>query len=280
MTTTLLILTALITVAALLNQATTNNAKLNSSEDPFRLGFGKIDPRLTIETYNGLKRASGLLRAVLLANLPQAICSFLYLAYNGLFTCMLLSDEWSRYFLRPKPLRVTTPHGQQRSKHYLQLPFAYSIPLLAASALLHWIISESIFLARVDYYKEGKYLEYESTSETGFSPLAILLALLLGVVLLVVLIMHGFRRFKSPIPVVGSCSVAIASACHRPKDDEDAAYLPVAWGDVNAEGSGEVGHCTFTSQEVYEPVQGRLYAGGFDSDNTKSVRRGDAETCI
>lgn len=71
----------------------------------------------------------------------------------------------------------------------------------------------------------------------------------------------GFRRFKSHIPVAGSCSVAIAAATHRPKSDVDAAYLPVQWGEVNNEGTEEVGHCCFTSEVVQEMIPGRMYAG-------------------
>ena len=268
-----LILTALILVAVLLRLGTTNPS-LQSEAQAFRLGFGKIDPGAIITLY-GLTQtgANGLLSAVLIANSPQTICSFLYLAYNGLFTCMLLSQEWSRYFLRAKPLRVTTPYGQQRSKYYLQLPFTYSCPLLTASVLLHWLISESIFLARIDYYSNGILDKWRSSSEVGYSPLAILLALLLGFAMLGVLIGHGFRRFSSPMPVAGSCSVAIASACHRPKDDDDAAYLPVSWGEVNHEGTEEVGHCTFTSQQVYEPVKDRMYAGSHHRRDSIHVPR-------
>lgn len=127
--------------------------------------------------------------------------------------------------------------------------------------MLHWLISESIFLARIDFYEDGVEDKDLSCSQTGYSLVPILLVIVLGLVMLGALVGQGFRRFASPMPVVGSCSVAIASACHRPKDDEDAAYLPVAWVEVHHEGTTDVGHCTFTSQQVYEPVKGRLYAG-------------------
>ena len=266
-TTALLLLVAVIAVAALLSYGLfiIRMAFDNPAQD-FRLGFGAIDPRFQIFIAElPDSGTAGFLAVVLLANTPQMICSFIYLAYNGLFTCMLLADEWSRYFLNPKPLRVTSPRGQQRSKYYLQLPFAFSVPLLATSAFLHWLISESIFLVQVDlhYGDQGRMYSYPNP---GFSPMPILLVVIVGTIMLVVLIGHGwFRRFSSPMPVVGSCSVAIASACHPPASDElNAAFLPVAWGDVSGGPVGEVGHCSFTSQRVYEPVNGRLYAGGSD----------------
>jgi hypothetical protein len=74
---------------------------------------------------------TGLIATTLLANLPQGILSFLYLTYNGLFTCMLGSYEWSRFGQFRKPLRVTAPVESQRSTYYLQLPYTYAIVCLS-----------------------------------------------------------------------------------------------------------------------------------------------------
>lgn len=121
--------------------------------------------------------------------------------------------------------------------------------------------------------------EFASFSQTGYSPLAILLVIIVGIVMLGVLVAHAFRRLASRMPVVGSCSVAIASACHRPKDDDDAVFLPVAWGEVNQQGFGEVGHCNFTSYPVYEPVEGRMYAGhDVMGEGAQSIRLRAART--
>ncbi|KAI7066054.1 hypothetical protein KC340_g14348 [Hortaea werneckii] len=145
--------------------------------------FGAVDSRALLDA--GLPRlgSESLVLSVLLANLPQAIVSFLYLAYNALFTCMCLAHEYSKYGLpdRKKALRVTTPHGQQRSTYYLQLPFRYAAPLLVASATLHWLISQGIFLARIsttDY--KGQATSANDFSEVGYSCLPILLAMILG----------------------------------------------------------------------------------------------------
>ena len=91
----------------------------------------------------------GLVGLAVLTNMPQLLLSFLFLSYNGLFTCMLLSKEWMGYASMHTPLHVTHAKGEQRSKWRLQLPYHYSIPLMALSTLLHWLISLSLFLARV-----------------------------------------------------------------------------------------------------------------------------------
>lgn len=88
----------------------------------YELGFGAVSSNSII----GISFPS-LLATVLLANLPQGVLSFLYLTYNGLFSCMLGAQEWSRFARHRKPLRVTSPEGKQRSTYYLQLPYTYAI---------------------------------------------------------------------------------------------------------------------------------------------------------
>ena len=115
-----LIVISLIVTGALLDMGVTAlSSQSGSGQTLFSLGFGAVDSRTLISAGLPQGGASGLVSAVLLANRPQAILSFLYLAYNGLPTCIFLSDEYSKYAVegRRKPLRVTTPHGQQR-KHY------------------------------------------------------------------------------------------------------------------------------------------------------------------
>lgn len=84
--------------------------------------------------------------SVLLPNTPQLILSCAYFAYNALYTRLLTESEWQSFSLGYRPLRVTSPQGEQWSTFRLQLPYRYSIPLLVTSILLHWITSNAIFL--------------------------------------------------------------------------------------------------------------------------------------
>lgn len=188
-----------------------------------------------------------------------------------MLTCF---QEWSQYAIRRKSLRVTSPHGSQRSSYYLQLPLRYSAPLLVISATLHWIISQSIFLALINQYDDGVESSEGNITSVGYSCPPIVVAILIGALLSVVAIGMGFQRFKSEMPVASSCSVAIAAACHRPKDDVDAAYLPVQWGEIYDHRTNEMGHCCFTSQAVEPLVPGRMYAG--DTVAFTSARVGES----
>ena len=178
---------------------------------------------------------------------------------------MLLAQEWNRYATHRKTLRVTSAVGEQRSTYWLQLPYRYSIPLLLTSATLHWLVSQSIFLARVIVLDDmGVEVPQATVSACGYSTIATIFVIFLGSLIVIVGLAHGFRRFYSVMPLARSCSAAISAACHPPEMDTDAALKAVQWGIVetydNENGDNDVGHCCFTSFEVSEPIEGQMYA--------------------
>ncbi|KAK0837876.1 hypothetical protein LTS02_017887 [Friedmanniomyces endolithicus] len=231
---------------------------LDPNQSVFSLGFGTVDSRATIVDSLPKSNGAGLAAAVLVANLPQVICSLLYFAYNALFTSMLLSYEYSQYGVggRRKALRVSSPKGQQRSKYFLHLPYTYSVPLIAISTLLHWLVSQSLFLVRITVSQDAS----NNLSKLGFSCGPILATTIVASVLLLAAPAFGLRKLVSHIPLASACSMALSAACHPPEDDVDAAYLTLRWGAVD-DAIDSVGHCCFTSQEVRDPRPGRLYAG-------------------
>ena len=224
----------------------------------WQTGFGSVNAESIVPL------GVGPISAIFIVNSPQIVLSFLFLTYNSLFTCMLLSSEWNGYAYERKSLRVTNPTGSQRSTYRLQLPYKYGIPLLIISGTIHWLVSQSIFLARIDKYDvDGRERPFYSVgSYIGYSRLAFVTALLLGSVVVILSILNGFRNYKPGIPLVGSCSAAISAACHRPREDEDAADKTLMWGVVSMKDG--VGHCCFTSFEVTTPIKDERYAG-FDT---------------
>ena len=232
----------------------------SSSGSNFRnSGFGTVNTDMMARwSFGG---TSGILLTALIANIPQLLLSFLFLTYNGLYTCMLLADEWSGYAHERKPLRVTQPRGSQRSTYRLQLPYKYVIPLCVISTVLHWLVSRSLFLARVTLYtRDGQEDPGESISTIGYSCIPLLIVIILGSVTVLAGILNGFRRYKPGVPLVGSCSAAISAACHLPEEDVHASEKPVLWGVVSRK-EGGVGHCSFTSLKAEAPVEGESYAG-------------------
>ena len=156
--------------------------------------------------------------------------------YNGLNTSLLASFEWSKFAKYKKTLRVASPMRVQRSTYWLQLPYRYGLPLSLTCSLMHWLISQSIFLARVDVYNpRGStftesfriLLHSDRIPTCGYSVPAIMLALTLGTMMLLALVTIGHRNLDNDIPLAGSCSLAIRAACHQPSGDEDAAFEPI-----------------------------------------------------
>lgn len=246
--------------AGILLRIGTESLSSTSISHLWSLGFGAV----TLETLVNWNKSgsSGLLLNVLVANSPQALLSFLFLTYNGLYTCMLMANEWSDYAYERKALRVTDPVGDQRSTYRLQIPYRYGIPLTVLSVILHWLVSQSLFLARVaSYDSKGEEDTSEMKSTIGYSCIAIISVIIVGAIIVTLGILNGFRRYRPGIPLVGSCSAAISAACHAPREDDDAT-LPVLWGAVShSQEDGTVGHCCFTSFSTSPPMEGEFYAG-------------------
>lgn len=116
----------------------------------------------------------GLISNVILANTPQLMASTFYLLYNGILTMFLVQFEFSNMYKTRKSLRVSEPVGTQRSSYPISLPFRYGIPLSISSGVMSWLLSQSLFLARITaLHPDGTPDRANSFSTTGYSPIAI-----------------------------------------------------------------------------------------------------------
>jgi len=241
-----------------------SNTGSSSVIDLWNMGFGAINLRSVIAFSRGGRTIwyQPLIAMVLLANTPQVILSTLYFMYNAIYTAMVSEDEWQRFSHQRKALRVTSPEGEQRSTYFLSLPYRYAIPLIVISSIMHWLVSQSIFLASVVITDENGIDTGAGFTTCGWSSIAIIFVIFVGSLMILTAFAMGFLRLKGTMPLAGGCSAVISAACHPPSTDAHASLLPVKWGAVIGvgEAEGEVGHCTLTSEEVAGPVEGRLYA--------------------
>lgn len=129
---------------------------------------------------------------VYFTNVPQSLFSILYFQYNGFFTCMLSSREWSSFSKKKKPLRVSSHlQGQQRSRYFLQLPYRFSIPLIIISILMHWVLSQSLFLVVGDKREdETSDLEWQFAT-VEYSPIAIMFAVITSLFMVAWVVITG-----------------------------------------------------------------------------------------
>ncbi|KAJ9224610.1 hypothetical protein DTO021C3_722 [Paecilomyces variotii] len=199
----------------------------------WQLGFGTATPTTLITAFSATGGSSSFIGMILLANVPQLLVSTAYFLYNGLLTNMLLAAEYDDYAMSRKPLRVSWPKGQQRSTYYLSLPYRYGIPLLIVSAMLHWLVSESIFYVEIlQFNMYGKLMSNDRIVTCGFSPIAIIFAIGLGCLMVFAVLGLGLRWYQSNMPLVHGCSAAISAACHPLTDDNEHALKPIMWGEI------------------------------------------------
>lgn len=229
----------------------------------WQLGLGKPHPQTIISWRFMTEGYGALVTAVLISNSPQLILSLIYLIFNNLWTILFLSLEWSSYAHSHKPLRVSSPRGMQQSTYFLHIPYRFGLPLLAYSALLHWLVSQSIFLIEVQYWEDGRLDPSSSNVSCGYSPLGMILTVIVGVSLILgTLAFSCFKQLKNSMPLVGSCSAAISAACHPPANGADS-LKPVKWGvvsDTDGDGKQSIGHISFSSGEVLPPIPGHYYS--------------------
>jgi len=200
--------------------------------------------------------------------------------YNRVLTAMLAMDEWSRFAYRKATLRVSYPTGGQRSTYWLHLPYRFSVPLLIVTSVMHWLVSQSIFLARLELYDANGnpltqsnptdgphaggagYFYYQPTITTiGYSPKALVATIALGSAMIIFLIGLGFRRYKGGIPLICNNSLSISAACHPLVKERDAAHSKVMWGAVSHGDDTTPGRCCLTStKSVVKPSDKYRYA--------------------
>lgn len=126
------------------------------------------------------------------------------------------------------------PKGSQHLTYYLSLPYRYSIPLLITHAVLHWLVSQSLFYVEIlPYDISGNPLAEYQIINCGYSPIAIICAIVFGSVMVCTILGLGLKRFKTNMPLAASCSMTISAACHPPPGD-DHALKPVMWGEIPA----------------------------------------------
>lgn len=222
--------------------------------------LGEASPSTTLSSLHRLSGTPAIFSMVLLANVPQLLVSAAYFMLNALLTIMLGAVEYDDYSRDRKPLRVSWPRGAQRSTYYLSLPYRYSSPLLVASAVLHWLVSQSFFFVEVIPFDiNGVPDPHKEIITCGHSPVATIFAIAVGGSLLVVSMLLGLRRFRSPMPLAAQCSAAISAACHpttaSPDDDANHALKPVRWGEIAGVYSGPT--MTFSNR-----IRGDLYPTG------------------
>ncbi|KAF3033635.1 hypothetical protein E8E12_004407 [Didymella heteroderae] len=180
---------------------------------------------------------SGLLLNAWLVNLPQIILSFCYLALNAICTSMASAQEWNNVAHTRKGLRVTRPFAEQRSTYFLQLPYRWAVPLIVTSGILHWLLSQSFFLVRLNVVNASNVV-VESQTTSGYARLSLLVFFAVALILILV----------------------ISAACHPSNNQARDLHLKkVKWGVVDETVDNGYAHCSITAGSLKKVKVGQKY---------------------
>ncbi|KAK8166579.1 hypothetical protein IWX90DRAFT_217317 [Phyllosticta citrichinensis] len=119
----------------------------------------------------------------------------------GSITSLLLADEWNRFLTTRKALRVSTPRSLQHSSYFLPLPLKYSVSLTVLNTLLHWLVSQCVFVVAFVEYVTPDFAHDHSNDAfiIGFLTIAVVLAIAVGALLfLAPLPLAWFWRLRAP----------------------------------------------------------------------------------
>ncbi|KAL5384274.1 hypothetical protein DPSP01_005420 [Paraphaeosphaeria sporulosa] len=235
----------------------------------WELGFGRAHQDAVV-IYDTV---TSLVGVALLANIPQILLASVWLLYMGILTSMFLAADWAAFGTKGQRLMVKNARGEQRGTWLLGAPLAWGLPLLILQVILHWLISQSIFLISLNIHDpDGTLTKYRKEGprflNCGYSPIAIIFCIVASLLLMLSAIALAFRRFpQGAPPVAATCSAAISAACHLPYGmlKHDSLYGNMKWGQCGQPQYG-VGHCALMPEGAFKagyaqtPVPGWAYA--------------------
>jgi hypothetical protein len=95
-------------------------------------------------------------------------------------------------------------------------------------SLLYWCISQSIFLEQAKaLWPDGTRRYNANLSRIGYSTMGLIITIVVRAIFILGLVGLGFRKVAFHIPIVSTNCAAISVATHCPKENVNAALLPV-----------------------------------------------------
>lgn len=180
-----------------------------------------------------------------------------------------------------KALRVSRPRGHQRSTYWLSLPYRYSIPLTVFLVLMHFFLSQTIDISRIEVLDSmGRLTTRGIDSTIMFNGQYMIAMSAVGIVLAQWQFFWGLTKFDNHIPYHKNSSAMISALCHindpyklgkqySRRQLRDVASKPLTWGVTRTpiefvdvvSGREEVipGHCSFSVEPVELPICGMRY---------------------
>jgi hypothetical protein len=207
---------------------------------------------------------------VIIANSPQLWLSFGYLLWNNQITRIWMEREWRSYYRNTHVPRVSykTDETGVRATRWLQLPYWLTAILMTLSTVMHWLVSQTMFVVQILGSPGYFYMNY--------SPLAIICIGIVAAVLVLAITIYYFIPVRTWMPLMAGSARVVFESCVR----LDSASLPVggvAWGDISTTTERLAGF-----GEIVGPlVKGVMYPGLIveeHRDNSEYMFRVESDT--
>jgi hypothetical protein len=157
-----------------------------------------------------------------------------------------MEHEWRSYNLRRKIPRISHDADQVggvRATRFLQLPYAATAFFMTTSTILHWLVSQALFVSGgIDQFP-FEWSQFSGVAVIVWSPLALLIIGLITFILLLATTIYYIWPFYTVMPVMaGSARVVLDACCQL---QEPLPMSGIQWGDISSDkewiaGFGEI----------------------------------------
>lgn len=201
-----------------------------------RYGLGTVDPETSIVPGNAHYQDANpntFPVLVLIANTPQLFFSISYLFWNNQITRIYMEHEWRSYYeTKAKKPRVSYlieegDHRRYKTSRYLQLPTTFTVIWMLINSVMHWLLSQTLFVVEILPGRETPANFY-----LNYSPPAIFAIGFIVTVVVICMIIFFFWPQKSKMPLMNGSLLVVLQSCLHLKGD-DVPVGGISWGDIS-----------------------------------------------
>jgi hypothetical protein len=223
-----------------------------------RFGLGTIDPLTSIPGGTNYQDESPntFPIQVLIANCPQLWLSIGYLLWNNQISRIWMEMEWRSFYHKREVPRVSydTPGEEEsgvKATRWLQLPYWMTFILISLNTMLHWLVSQTLFVVEILASPQRP-----ATFYLNFSPLAIMCVGLAVIILVLGITIYYFIPKKTWMPLMAGSVRVVFESCQLLETT-----MPrggIMWGDISTDNRRLAG---------FAPVTNLLVPGAYYPSN-------------
>ena len=208
---------------------------LSLSDRMKRFGLGTEDPATSLvsgTTGHPFQQGLPFPVEVIVANLPQVWSTIAYLTWNNQITRIWLEQEWRSFYRSHQRPRVSISSREPgiQSARWFQLPYWLTVLLMSISVLLHWLVSQTLFVVEI-YFSDATLA---SVFHLHYSPLALISVGTLAMALVFGITVYYVIPTRTWMPLMAGSTRVVFDSCFR----LPSTGLPrsgIGWGDISTE---------------------------------------------